>query len=371
MTRKFGLMYYSETGNLGDEIQSIAAKQFLPSVDYWLDREYLHEFCLTADDFIPVILNGWFMHHAENWPPSPNIWPLLVSFHISKWRGTGVGLCANDVLLKEPFAKYLQAFGPVGARDYGTLRLLREAGVDSYFSGCLTMTLSRPSELQPRPDLLVLNDVSPEVEAYIRKNTKKEIITTNHGNFVAKDRIRRFGEAERLIQLYATASCVITSRLHCALPSLALGSPVLLLHDGHDEDRFGAGLEFVFHCTTEAFINRKLEFDFNDPAPNSEKFRPYREALIRSVQDFIVTSVEHERMPEFPLSLIDYGAASTIQKDQLARVALIEQKRRKDLEAKIRELSALLDEEENKFAAGREDAYSVSELLHKARKIVS
>jgi hypothetical protein len=363
-------MYYSDTGNLGDEIQSIAARQFFPTVDHWIDREHLHEFYPPNDEGVSIVLNGWFMHHAENWPPAPNILPLLISFHISTWRGGGVGLCAKDVFLEKPFAKYLQAFGPVGARDYGTLRLLRDAGIDSYFSGCLSMTLPRPS-VQSRPDLLVLNDVSAEVHAFVGRNTKREIVATAHGNFAPRDRVRRFEEAERLIQVYATASCVITSRIHCALPCLALGTPVLLLHDGHDENRLGAGLEFVAHCTESEFMSGEVDFYLNDPKPNPETFRPYRNALIRSVQEFVAASADHQRSPEFPLTLMDYANASMIQREQLSRLALVEQKRRNDLEAKIGGLSALLDQAENRLRAGLDNAGSISDLIHDARKIIA
>ena len=41
---KFGLVVYPETQNLGDDIQSYAAMQFLPRVDYYLDRERLNFF---------------------------------------------------------------------------------------------------------------------------------------------------------------------------------------------------------------------------------------------------------------------------------------------------------------------------------------
>ena len=42
---KYGLFKY-ETENIGDEIQSIAARRFfLPSVDAYIDRDRLGEYC--------------------------------------------------------------------------------------------------------------------------------------------------------------------------------------------------------------------------------------------------------------------------------------------------------------------------------------
>ena len=38
-------------------------------------------------------------------------------------------------------------------------------------------------------------------------------------------------EAEWLVRLYAKAKFVVTSRIHCALPCLGLGTPVLYVED--------------------------------------------------------------------------------------------------------------------------------------------
>ena len=40
---KFGLLNYSESYNVGDQVQSLAAKQFLPRVDYYIDRDNLQD----------------------------------------------------------------------------------------------------------------------------------------------------------------------------------------------------------------------------------------------------------------------------------------------------------------------------------------
>lgn len=41
---KFGLMSYDYTTNLGNEIQSIAARRFLPKIDYFIEHEKLNLF---------------------------------------------------------------------------------------------------------------------------------------------------------------------------------------------------------------------------------------------------------------------------------------------------------------------------------------
>lgn len=41
---KYGLLVHPQAENLGDDIQSYAALQFLPHLDYYLDREHLNLF---------------------------------------------------------------------------------------------------------------------------------------------------------------------------------------------------------------------------------------------------------------------------------------------------------------------------------------
>lgn len=77
----YGLLSY-KTGNIGDEIQSLAARRFLPRIDKLLERDSLNK--IKTKEKIKLIMNGWFTHKPENWPPSPPINPLFVSFHVTE-----------------------------------------------------------------------------------------------------------------------------------------------------------------------------------------------------------------------------------------------------------------------------------------------
>lgn len=66
--------------NIGDYIQALASKQFLPHLDGFIQREELKGY---NEEECKVIMNGWYMHHPENWPPSNKIIPLYVAFHIN------------------------------------------------------------------------------------------------------------------------------------------------------------------------------------------------------------------------------------------------------------------------------------------------
>lgn len=65
--------------NIGDYIQAIAANQFMRT-DAYIDRE---ELGLYSGEQCKLIMNGWFMHEPEKFPPSDKISPLVVSFHVT------------------------------------------------------------------------------------------------------------------------------------------------------------------------------------------------------------------------------------------------------------------------------------------------
>src|SRR5205823_6471261 len=117
-------------------------RQFLPSVDLLIDRDALNV-PPPSDERYKIVLNGWHTHAPENWPPSPRLDALLISLHISGEvpAQNRSRLRAADVLLKGANLEYLKAHAPIGARDLWTRDLLRDAGVEAYFSGCLTLTI--------------------------------------------------------------------------------------------------------------------------------------------------------------------------------------------------------------------------------------
>jgi hypothetical protein len=322
----FGLLTYRLTGDLGDEIQSIAARRFLPSVDVRIDREQLHSF--KGDDANPtkVILNGWFMHKPENWPPSKALDPLLISFHISDSAGLqGIRLRAADILLSEPNIRYLKHFGPVGARDLFTLRLLEKAGIDSYFSGCLTLTLIKPN-VERRPDIMVLNDLPNEAVAAVRGRTTKKIIITGHGHhaFPSEDVEQRFREAERLLELYASASCVVTTRLHCALPCVAFGTPVLLLNTATDQERFLGLLDLVRNASLAEFLKSEKVYDLGSPPANPKAFLKLRDDLERTVRKFLLNAPRNE----FDWTLCERYRALTVVHSRTVDLLAAERRRK-------------------------------------------
>lgn len=126
-------MPVGKTKNIGDYIQILAARQFYDKVDGYIEKEELSNFKSDDGNKVKIIMNGWFLWKTENWPPSNDIEPLIISIHFSP-------LVIKDILSKK---YYLENHTPIGCRDLGTLESLRKEGIDSYFSSCLTLTLGK------------------------------------------------------------------------------------------------------------------------------------------------------------------------------------------------------------------------------------
>ena len=282
---RLGLLTYS-TPNLGDFIQSLAARKFLPKVDQYIDREKLDEARASKRKPLKLIMNGWFCHRPDKWPPPEFIEPLLISFHITNNPEPGSGVRAREEFARMPeVLRYLRRNGPVGARDLDTLAWLRSHDVEGYYSGCLTLTLDRPAVA--RETFIALNEVPDAIATRVERTTNRPIVRTTHEDRVTMGSVARLSRAAALMETYASAACVVTTRLHGALPCLAMGTPVLLIDAAWDQSRFSGLNELVHHCSVDQFIAGEVEYDFDSPPPNPIRHLAMRDDLERRVAAFI------------------------------------------------------------------------------------
>lgn len=277
---KYGLLKYDENKrffNVGDNIQSLAAKQYLPQVDAFINREKMADYSGPATK---IILNGWFTHNIHNWVPNENIIPLFVSFHINN--------TAAPFMLSEKGIAYLKKHEPIGCRDQFSADTLKAKGIDAYFTGCLTLTLdtykvddsergddiyivdplySYPTTEKVFYDLRtfvksILNGkffkigkrnkhIKGLIDADLLKSAKYEIQEPPAGKYTDAE---KFAMAEELLHKYAKAKLVITSRIHCALPCLAMGTPVIFVN-GFDS--------FVDSCRFDGILELFNRIDIN------------------------------------------------------------------------------------------------------------
>ena len=316
--------------NIGDHIQSCAAEQFLPKIDFYVERDALNR---SEYEKAKIIMNGWFTDAPENWPPNPNLIPLFISFHLQPKS-------AAIILSKKENVDYLKKHGPIGCRDYKTLKLLEEHGIDSYFSFCLTTTLDEKYKSENRTNEIYLVDPLYSYDKGILKRVNflkvlkkfpikkfyklKDYFKTKKASikdFVPDNIINKsikishffnskltneeqYKIAKGLLGKYASAKLVITSRIHCALPCLAFGTPVLFVMEGLTDEglhlsRFRGILDHMNILTTqpkeefEKYFGKSMnvfspsEIDWDNPPANPTSFKLKANELKERCRDFV------------------------------------------------------------------------------------
>ncbi|MCW5770556.1 MAG: polysaccharide pyruvyl transferase family protein [Rhodospirillaceae bacterium] len=297
---RFGLLALLTSENLGDEIQAIAARRFLPRVDMVLDRDLPADSLGEAQTPIAVIANGWFSHRPEGWPPPSCVFPLPISMHLSAEIVPDVGklrLDAASTFVADGASRYLKQFGPVGGRDLHTTKLLADAGVDAYMSGCLTLTFDRDDAVE-REDYVACVDVPNDAVEALRRRTRRPIVELSH-SYRGGTQEERTARAEHLLDIYQRAHCVVTTRLHCSLPCLALQTPVLLIDVAADRYRFSGLDSLLHHCTLDEFVGAEDGFDIETPPPNELDYLKYRNLLVRRVREFVAAACRLELRQHF------------------------------------------------------------------------
>ena len=101
--------------------------------------------------------------------------------------------------------------------------------------------------------------------------------------------------AKTLIQGYAQAACVITSRIHCALPCLGLETPVVFVQNANDHpystDRFGGLLDLMHVATWDGlrlrFNPSKSKIGIDNFPKNKKGWETLACSLINKCKQFV------------------------------------------------------------------------------------
>jgi hypothetical protein len=248
-----------------------------------------------------------------------------------------------ELLVDKRFVDYFKRHEPIGCRSLATVDAFRKVGVDAYFSGCLTLTIER--ERVARTNQIYAVDVDPSLYAnLVPDHIKESVVHLSHerlppdfslltkakwtaaylglrgiykwdsdgsvlrGAGERLNRLRhssRVSRARQLLKLYSSAKLVITSRLHCALPCLALGTPVILLRRGIESDPRFAGLRELVRFHSDP--SRPIKIDWQDPEPNPDTYLFYAKALRERCEG----AVRRLLKPSVPLTPLSAG--TTVQ----------------------------------------------------------
>ncbi len=281
---KYGLLYYKDTGNIGDDIQSYAASQYLPHVDYLIDRENIGSFIPKENFKVKTIMNAWYIHDKFNLMFSPFIKPLLVSMHFKNFPYED-GITVESAYITSDTKDFLRKYGPVGCRDYNTKELLDKLNIDAFFSGCLTLTIKKFDNVKKEKYICATNISEKELKILKNKTTlpikiiNQDIEKGSLSNLSWEERKEKVIE---LLKIYQGAEFVVTTKLHCALPCLALETDVLVLYDEKFDDRMKTFKDYFNYVERKDF--KKVDIT---KIKNKNNYLELRNNLIKTCENFI------------------------------------------------------------------------------------
>lgn len=181
---------------------------------------------------------------------------------------------------------------PIGCRDRNTRDFLKKLGLNAYFSGCMTLTLDkRTCAPDKKEEKVFVVDLDPKIQRkltpeIIRKNLDGNIIdyTITHFYYwneypVTEKGAQEFEEHARyaLNKYKNEAKLVITSKIHVAMPCIAMGIPVIFIVGDPFGERFDvlSGIVPIYSAKDIKYI------DWHPIAPNIE---PLKQAILSNVK---------------------------------------------------------------------------------------
>lgn len=213
--------------NFGDNIQTIALdnilqelfpKENIVDINIYNLQNYDGEYVL-----LPLNCNFWTCDENYFLPASDKIIPVFiaVSFQIPPYS--------------EKAIQYLKKWEPIGCRDYETLRMMREIGVKAYLNGCTTLTLPKRS-MVPQKEKIFAVGISDLLLERIQEIVGSNIEVVNQLQIYENDQEGSISVTdEKTKEIYRRykdeATMVITSKLHCASPCIAMGIPVIVIRE--------------------------------------------------------------------------------------------------------------------------------------------
>lgn len=211
--------------NVGDVFQSVAVlhlyekmgikQEDIFNIDFYSLNHYNGDYLI-----LPFVNNNTsYKNFIKKFPLSPRIIPVFFGFNMNR----------KDC---DDFIPYLTSHQPILTRDEDTMNILRHFGVEAYTVGCITLTLPKRVST-PESEKIFFVDISQELLPYIPEKllSSGELITHDLSELPEAEQPKgdEYQYVLNFLERYKNeASLVVTSRLHAAVPCIAMGIPVIL-----------------------------------------------------------------------------------------------------------------------------------------------
>ena len=254
------------------------------------------------------------MESPKNWPPSEKIKPLFISFHLNP--------SIEAELLKDESLHYFKTHEPIGCRDIYTRDILLEKGINAFYSSCITTTIDRDNYLKSKTQskgIIVIGAFDRLKPTLDYKSSFKLLLSILKYPFKKIDyslklfkfnrhlmnqdfKIKRYNQltkkpikshneglklAAEMLEKIAESEVMITSRIHAALPALAMGLKVIFIDQGLDHVNHKhrlSGLTNYFTC-----VNLKDFFMINlDNIPATNKHKGQIKKMKDTINKFLI-----------------------------------------------------------------------------------
>lgn len=224
-------------------------------------------------------IDGYFRYSRENpaFPTSDDIIPVFL----------GVYSTSAQYLKAREFWKRNE---PIGCRDEATFTAMKKRGYDAYLTGCMTMLFPKRTKEPTEPKVFVV-DAYPKINDYIPESLRPYLEYIAHDIPVnpEDDHVQVGLACEEKAKAYYSryyheATLVITSRLHCAAPCIAMGIPTVVVKDGYDE-RFGWLDKFIHLYSEDEFENIDWNPEPPDIEAHKERLFSFASSMIRQNPD--------------------------------------------------------------------------------------
>lgn len=298
-------------GNIGDCIQTLGVENIYKKMKIDCEKLLLvnRDDIKTYDKEDCILpMQSWFGNYANVFPLpwSDKITPIFIGFHLNKMNNTRQKFLDEKIHLK------MKPFEPIGCRDRNTRDFLIANGVEAYFSGCMTLTFNK-REKEPKNGKIFLVDLTKrtikKLPQEIKDNADMSITHFYYWNEypVSWKGAEEFEqEARNILERYKNeAKLVITSKIHVAMPCVAIGIPVVFIHEDYTNERFDVlkGILPIYSPNDMKFIN----FDTKPVDISKLKSAIIENAIARIKQSKDLSTIE--RLNEITINMkpIKYG----------------------------------------------------------------